>query len=415
MKIITEKIAFDLKTYLSNGGYFAIKKAFSMPSEKLIEEIKKSGLKGRGGAGFPTGLKWSFIPKTDGDKYIVCNADEGEPGTFKDREIINKNPHSIIEGMIIAGYAIKANKGYIYIRGEYEREAKILEKAIEEAKNFGYLGKNILKSNFDFEIRLIKGAGAYICGEETALLESIEGKPGRPRIKPPFPAVKGLFGKPTVVNNVETLASVPYIILMGGEKYSKIGTPESAGTKLFSVSGPVKKPGVYEIELGLPFKVFLEEYCGGMKEGIDLKAVIVGGSSVPVLTKEEAMKANLSYESLASLGTMLGSGGMIIIGDNQCMVDILNVLCEFYHHESCGQCTPCREGTGWIEKLIKKIYEGKAKEQDIDLAYEIAKNMMGKTICPLADAMAMPVMSFITKYREEFKLHIEGKCKICQR
>jgi len=406
---------FDIKTYITNGGYNALKKAFTMKPEDIIEEVKKSNLRGRGGAGFPTGLKWSFIPKTNSQKYIVCNSDESEPGTFKDREIIHKNPHSIIEGMIIAGYAIGATKGYFYIRGEFAREARIIEKTIYEAKEAGFLGKNILKSGFDFDITIVRGAGAYICGEETALLESIEGKQGKPRIKPPFPAVKGLFGCPTVINNVETLATVPYIIIAGGENYSKIGVGKSTGTKLFSVSGPVKKPGVYEIPLGTPFKKFFEENLGGMKDGEKLKAVIVGGSSVPVITADEAMKVNLDYESLSSIGTMLGSGGMIIISESQCMVDLLYVLARFYHHESCGQCTPCREGSGWIEKIIKNILIGDAKISDIDLLYEIAENMMGKTICPLADALAMPVMSFVKKFRNEFESHITKECKICFR
>jgi len=406
---------FDIKTYITNGGYNALKKAFTMKPEDIIEEVKKSNLRGRGGAGFPTGLKWSFIPKTNSQKYIVCNSDESEPGTFKDREIIHKNPHSIIEGMIIAGYAIGATKGYFYIRGEYSREARIIEKTIYEAKEAGFLGKNILKSGFDFDITIVRGAGAYICGEETALLESIEGKQGKPRIKPPFPAVKGLFGCPTVINNVETLATVPYIIIVGGENYSKIGVGKSTGTKLFSVSGPVKKPGVYEIPLGTPFKKFFEENLGGMKDGEKLKAVIVGGSSVPVITADEAMKVNLDYESLSSIGTMLGSGGMIIISESQCMVDLLYVIVRFYHHESCGQCTPCREGSGWIEKIIKNILIGDAKVSDIDLLYEIAENMMGKTICPLADALAMPVMSFVKKFRNEFESHITKECKICFR
>jgi len=406
---------FDIKTYITNGGYNALKKAFTMKPEDIIEEVKKSNLRGRGGAGFPTGLKWSFIPKTNSQKYIVCNSDESEPGTFKDREIIHKNPHSIIEGMIIAGYAIGATKGYFYIRGEFAREARIIEKTIYEAKEAGFLGKNILKSGFDFDITIVRGAGAYICGEETALLESIEGKQGKPRIKPPFPAVKGLFGCPTVINNVETLATVPYIIILGGENYSKIGVGKSTGTKLFSVSGPVKNPGVYEIPLGTPFKKFFEENLSGMKNGEKLKAVIVGGSSVPVITADEAMKVNLDYESLSSIGTMLGSGGMIIISESQCMVDLLYVLARFYHHESCGQCTPCREGSGWIEKIIKNILIGDAKISDIDLLYEIADNMMGKTICPLADALAMPVMSFVKKFRNEFEAHITKECKICFR
>lgn len=414
MNIILSKELFDIKSYITNGGYNALKKAFTLKPEQIIEEVKKSGLRGRGGAGFPTGLKWSFIPKTNTQKYVVCNSDESEPGTFKDREIIHKNPHSIIEGMIIAGYAIGATKGYFYIRGEFVKEARIIEKTIYEAREAGFLGKNILNSGFDFDITLVRGGGAYICGEETALLESIEGKAGRPRIKPPFPAIKGLFGCPTIINNVETLSSISYIILYGGEKYSKIGVEKSTGTKLFSVSGPVKKPGVYEIELGMEFKKFFYDYLGGMKDNYELKAVIVGGSSVGVITREEAMNVRLDYQSLESIGTMLGSGGMIIIPQNQCMVDLLYVLARFYHHESCGQCTPCREGTGWIEKILLRILNGKATSKDIDLLLDVSNNMMGKTICPLADALGIPVISFVKKFRNEFEDHIKLNCKICR-
>ncbi len=315
--------------------------------------------------------------------------------------------------MIIAGYAIGATKGYFYIRGEFVREARIIEKSIYEAKEFKYLGKNILNSGFDFDITIVRGAGAYICGEETALLESIEGKQGRPRNKPPFPAVKGLFGCPTIINNVETLASVPYIILKGGENYAKIGTEKSKGTKLFSVSGPIKKPGVYEIPLGLSFKTFFNDYLGGMLDGKKLKAVIPGGSSVTVLKVDEIMDVRLDYESIQEKGSMLGSGGMIIIDSEQCMVDLLYTLVRFYHHESCGQCTPCREGTGWSEKILKKILKGEAKKEDIDLLLDISNNMIGRTICPLADACAMPVISFITKFRDEFEAHLTKSCKVC--
>ncbi|NLI10586.1 MAG: NADH-quinone oxidoreductase subunit NuoF [Elusimicrobia bacterium] len=415
MKILLEKEAFDIETYIKNGGYQALKKALSLNPKEIIEEVKKSNLRGRGGAGFPAGLKWSFIPQTDKPKYLVCNSDESEPGTFKDREIIHKNPHSLIEGMIIAGYAIGAQIGYIYIRGEFAREARILEKSLAEAHSKNFLGDNICGKNFSFRIKIVRGAGAYICGEETALLESIEGKKGQPRLKPPFPAVKGLFGCPTVINNVETLASVPYIILKGGDAYSKIGAGKSTGTKLFSVSGPVKKPGVYEIPLGISFKDFFENYLQGMKEGEELKAVIVGGSSVPVLTAKEAMEVNLDYESLQNAGTMLGSGGMIIIPKRQCMAEALWILARFYHHESCGQCTPCREGTGWIEKILKKILEGKGSIEDIKNIYEISENMLGKTICPLADALAMPAMSFVKKFEEEFISHIKGNCELCRK
>ncbi|MFA6434604.1 MAG: NADH-quinone oxidoreductase subunit NuoF [Elusimicrobiales bacterium] len=401
-----EKILLNAGT----GGYRTLKKAFGMKPDEITAEVRLSNLRGRGGAGFPTGLKWSFIPKADPKpRYLVCNADESEPGTFKDRELILKNPRLLIEGLIIASYAIGARQCYIYIRGEFEKEAALLEACVKEAAEKGFLGVNILGSGFDLEIIVHRGAGAYICGEETALLESIEGKRGLPRLKPPFPAVVGLFGRPTVINNVETLASVPAIIEKGGAWYSKLGAGKSAGTKLLSVSGPVKKPGVYEIELGLPFKKFLEEQCGGMLDGSRLKAVIPGGSSVPVLTAAEALRMNLDYESVQQAGSMLGSGGIIIIDDKACMVGSLLVLAKFYHHESCGQCTPCREGGGWIEKSLVKLEAGKGAQSDIGLIYSLAENILSKTLCPLGDALAMPVMSFITKFRPEFEAHARGE------
>ncbi|HBW23548.1 MAG TPA: NADH-quinone oxidoreductase subunit F [Elusimicrobia bacterium] len=409
-KILLNVAAPDIETYIKAGGYRALKKAFAMKPEDVTAEVKKSNLRGRGGAGFPTGLKWSFIPKTNPKpRYLVCNADESEPGTFKDRELLRKNPHLLVEGLTISSYAIGAKQCYVYIRGEFAEEAELLKNAVREAAQRGFIGKNILNSGFDLEIITHRGAGAYICGEETALLESIEGKRGLPRLKPPFPAVVGLFGCPTVINNVETLASVPAIIEKGGDWYAGLGAGKSAGTKLFSVSGPVKKPGVYEIELGMPFKKFLEEYAGGMLEGSVLKAVIPGGSSVPVLTAGEALKMNLDYESVQQAGSMLGSGGIIIIDDKACMVETLLVLAGFYHHESCGQCTPCREGGGWIEKLLAKMEKGEARETDVDLVYSIAENMLARTLCPLGDALAMPVMSFITKFRPEFEAHAKGK------
>ncbi len=408
-KILLKTEAADIEAYIKAGGYQALRKALAMKSEDVTAEVKKSNLRGRGGAGFPTGLKWSFIPKANTKpRYLVCNADESEPGTFKDRELILKNPHLLIEGLAIASYAIGAKQCYIYIRGEFAKETGLLSDCVNEASKRGYLGNNILSSGFDLNIAVHRGAGAYICGEETALLESIEGKRGLPRLKPPFPAVVGLFGCPTVINNVETLASVPAIIEKGGDWYSKLGAGKSAGTKLFSVSGPVKKPGVYEIELGMPFKKFLEDYAGGMLEGSKLKAVIPGGSSVPVLTAAEALKMNLDYESVQQAGSMLGSGGIIILDDKACMVETLLVLAKFYHHESCGQCTPCREGGGWIEKLLRKLEAGKGKEGDIALIYSIAENMLARTLCPLGDALAMPVMSFITKFRPEFEAHAAG-------
>jgi NADH-quinone oxidoreductase subunit F len=401
----------SLEGYFAAGGYRPLKKALAMKPADVTEEVKKSGLRGRGGAGFPTGLKWSFIPKdAQGPRYLVCNADEGEPGTFKDRELMLKNPHALIEGMAIAAFAIGANAGYIYIRGEFAAEAELLEREIFAARGKGFIGRNILGSGFSFELYVHRGAGAYICGEETALLESLEGFKGQPRLKPPFPAVKGLFGAPTVINNVETLAAVPAIIEKGGAWYASIGTPKSSGTKLFCVSGPVNKPGVYELPLGVTFKELLEKHCGGLKEGLKLKAVIPGGSSTPVLTAAEAMTAALDYESLAAAGSMLGSGAVIVIPEGQCMVKLLQVLARFYHHESCGQCTPCREGCGWIEKILNRLEEGRGTARDIDTLYTAAEGMMGRTICPLADAMAMPAMSFVEKFREEFEAHAAGRC-----
>ena len=409
--ILLKNNVADLEGYFACGGYKPLKKALTAGPAAVIEEVKKSGLRGRGGAGFPAGLKWSFIPRdAQGPRYLVCNADEGEPGTFKDRELMIKNPHALIEGMAIAAFAIGASHGYIYIRGEFFAETEILEKAIAAARAKGFIGKNILGSGFNFELFVHRGAGAYICGEETALLESLEGFKGQPRLKPPFPAVKGLFGGPTIINNVETLAAVPAIIEHGGDWYAAIGVGKSTGTKLFCVSGPVNKPGVYELPLGVPFKDFLEKNCGGMKEGKKLKAVIPGGSSTPVLTAAEAMAVKLDYESLAAAGSMLGSGAVIIIDESQCMVKLLQVLARFYHHESCGQCTPCREGCGWIEKILNRLEAGKGSVKDIDTLYSVADSMLGRTICPLADAMAMPAMSFVTKFRSEFEAHAAGKC-----
>ena len=399
-----------IEAYFAAGGYKPLKKALGLKPAEVIDEVKKSNLRGRGGAGFPCGLKWSFIPKdAEGPRYLVCNADEGEPGTFKDRELILKNPHALIEGMAIAAYAIGAGHAYIYIRGEFAAEAELLDKSIAAARAKGFIGRNILGSGFNFEIFTHRGAGAYICGEETALLESLEGFKGQPRLKPPFPAVKGLFGCPTVINNVETLAAVPAIISNGGDWYAAIGNGKSAGTKLFCVSGPVNKPGVYELPLGVTFRDLLEKSCGGLKPGKRLKAVIPGGSSTPVLTAEEAWAVKLDYESLAAAGSMLGSGAVIVIDESQCMVKLLQVLAHFYHHESCGQCTPCREGCGWIEKIMNRFEEGRAERKDIDTLYSVAEGMMGRTICPLADAMAMPVMSFVKKFRAEFEAHADGK------
>lgn len=396
--------ATRLNAYLGREGYKSIPKLFSLRPEEVLNEVKSSGLRGRGGAGFPTGMKWGFVPKNIGKPIYLCvNADEGEPGTFKDRVILEKDPHRLIEGIIIASYAIGVSIAFVYIRGEFYRPYKIFEEALAEAYQNKFLGKNILGRGLDLDVYIHRGAGAYICGEETSLISSIEGKRGYPKIKPPFPAVKGLFGRPTVVNNVETLAALPFIINNGGASYAKMGTEKSKGTKLISVAGHVNKPGVYEIPLGMPLQVFLNEYAGGVWKGRKLKAVIPGGSSVPVLTAEEANKVLLDYESLANAGTMLGSGGMIVMDETTDMVEALKVLVDFYKHESCGQCTPCREGSDWIKKLMDKIVAGLATNKDLDLMLDIADNMMGKTICVFADALAMPVKSFVTKFRDEFE------------
>jgi NADH-quinone oxidoreductase subunit F len=402
----------SLEWYRSVGGYQTAEKVLKDKSpEEVIDEVKASGLRGRGGAGFPAGLKWSFVPKGDMPKFLLCNADEGEPGTFKDRLLLAKMPHRLLEGMLIAGYAFNSHKGYIYIRGEFKAEVDILEKAIDEARAAGLLGDNLFGSGFDFDVAVYRGAGAYICGEETALIESIEGKRGNPRLKPPFPASCGTCNMPTVVNNVETLSAVPWIMSNGAKEYAKLGTEKSKGTKLFSISGHVNKPGVYEAELGTPLMQFIEEYAGGVKEGMKLKAIIPGGSSTPILTPEEAATVNLDYESMAEHGTMLGSGAIIVISENTCLVRSLMVLSRFYAHESCGQCTPCREGTPWLAQIVKAIEQGKGSESDLDLLLDICNNMAGKTICPLADAAVMPVQAYVAKFREEFLEHIrQGRC-----
>ena len=405
--------------YRKNGGYASVEKAFKMSPADIVEEIKKSGLRGRGGAGFPTGLKWSFLAKPEGvPRYLVCNADESEPGTFKDRYLMEFLPHLLIEGLIVSSYALGSNRTYIYIRGEYAWIVDILEQAIEEARNKNFLGKNILGSGFDCEIYVQRGAGAYICGEETALLESLEGKRGNPRIKPPFPAVKGLWDSPTVVNNVETLAAVVPIINMGGDAYSQIGIGKSTGTKLISACGNINKPGVYEIDMTISVEEFLysDEYCGGIANGKKLKACIPGGSSVPVLPANLLLKTAkgetrmMTYESLADggfqTGSMMGSGGFIVLDEDQCVVRHTLTLARFYRHESCGQCSPCREGTGWMEKILNNIEYGKGKLSDIDLLWDIQRRIEGNTICPLGDAAAWPVAAAIRHFREEFEWHV---------
>ena len=416
-KVLTEFYHLDefryLEGYKKNGGYETLVKALKMQPQQIIDEVKASGLRGRGGAGFPTGTKWSFLPKNNEPRYLLCNADEGEPGTFKDRLMMERAPHQLIEGMIISAFAVGSHKGYIYVRGEYYFPIAVLEQAVKEAYSAGLLGKNILGSGFDFDLDVYAGAGAYICGEETGMISSLEGKKGQPKLKPPFPAIQGYLRKPTIVNNVETLAAVVPIIKDGAQAYRKHGTEKSAGTKLFSVSGNVNKPGNYEVPLGYPLMDLINKECGGIKGGRKLKAVIPGGSSAPVLTAAECEKATMDYECLAQMGTMLGSGAVIVIDDSHCMVDLLGVLMHFYHHESCGQCTPCREGTGWLNKIVHSILAGKGRLQDIDLLEKVADNMKGKTICALSDAAALPVLSFISKFRDEFEFYVrEGRSKV---
>ena len=404
-----------LAAYRSRGGYRALEKvAREMSPARVIEEVKASGLRGRGGAGFPTGMKWGFVPKdSPKPKYVVCNADESEPGTFKDRLLIEKDPHAIIEGPIIAAYSIGSHTAFIYIRGELAYASQVLQKAIDESYQAGYLGKSILGTGYDLDVVLHRGAGAYICGEETGLLSSLEGGKGWPKVKPPFPATHGLFGCPTVVNNVETLAALPWIIDQGAAQYAALGTEKSKGTKLFSVSGHIRKPGVYEVEMGYPFKRFLEEDCGGVPNGRHLKGVIPGGASMPVLRADEIGEVRMDYESFQAAGTMLGSGGVIVMDETTCMVKAAWNIARFFAHESCGQCSPCREGCHWMEKIFWRVENGQGESADLDLILNISGNIMGNTICPFGDAAAMPAAAFIKKYRAEFEAHIaEKRCVI---
>ncbi|MGP1500683.1 MAG: NADH-quinone oxidoreductase subunit NuoF [Bergeyella cardium] len=409
---------FDV--YRKQGGYQAAEKALKMTPEEILEEVKTSGLRGRGGAGFPTGMKWSFLAKPEGiPRHLVVNADESEPGTFKDRYLMEHIPHILIEGIIIASYCLGSNASYIYIRGEYSWIPDILEAAIEEARNAGFLGKNILGTGFDLEIYVQRGAGAYVCGEETALLESLEGKRGNPRLKPPFPAVKGLWERPTVVNNVESISAVVPIINMTGAEYAKIGVGRSTGTKLISACGNINKPGVYEIDMTITVEEFIysDEYCGGIPNGKRLKACIPGGSSVPILPANLLLKTikgeprYMNYESLSdggfATGTMMGSGGFIVLDEDQSVVEHTMTLSRFYNHESCGQCTPCREGTGWLYRILKKIVNGEGEMKDIDLLWDIQRKIEGNTICPLGDAAAWPVAAAIRHFRDEFEYYVK--------
>src|SRR5687768_1416389 len=401
--------SWTLDAYEATGGYRGVKKALEMDMGAIIEEVKKSGLRGRGGAGFPTGTKWSFIPReSDKPKYLVCNSDESEPGTFKDRWLLERDPHAVLEGMMIAAIAIGCRLMFNYFRGEFSFPAKRWQEAVDEAYKRGYLGKGILGSDYDLDVVTHVGAGAYICGEETGLIESLEGKKGMPRNKPPFPAIEGLFHSPTVINNTETLAVVPWIIEHGADAYAQYGPEKSRGTKLWSASGPVRKPGVYEVEMGYDMMTFLEDDLGGLMDGIGLKGIIPGGSSVPVMTPDECRGARMDYEGLRERGSLVGSGGFIVIGDNASAVTCLLNLAHFYAHESCGQCTPCREGCGWIQQLVHKILDGHGTQRDLEQILRISDLMAGKTICALADAMAWPAVAFIKKYPEEFAQLLTG-------
>ena len=400
-----------LADYVKRGGYASLRRILTenIPPEQVIAELKASSLRGRGGAGFPTGLKWSFMPRQfPGQKYLVCNSDEGEPGTFKDRDILRYNPHTVIEGMAIGAYAMGIPVGYNYIHGEIWDVYERCEEALDEARAAGFLGDHILGSNFSFQLHAFHGYGAYICGEETALLESIEGKKGQPRFKPPFPASFGLYGKPTTINNTETFAAVPFALSLGGEAYAAIGKPNNGGTKIFSVSGDVAKPGNYEVPLGTPFATLLE-LAGGMRDGKKIKAVIPGGSSMPVLKGDLMMQTDMDYDSIAKAGSMLGSGAVIVMNEDRCMVKSLLRLSYFYYEESCGQCTPCREGTGWLYRMVHRIEHGQGRADDLDLLNSVCDGIQGRTICALGDAAAMPVRAMIKNFADEFAYHIEHK------
>jgi NADH-quinone oxidoreductase subunit F len=406
-KDIDEPGLHTLDVYARRGGYEALRKALAMTPAEVLHELEASGIRGRGGAGFAMGKKISFLPKGTMDKYLVCNADESEPGTFKDRELLQKSPHMLIEGMLIAAYAGGITRSFIYIRGEYELQAQRLEAAVEEAKAAGHIGERIHASDFSVSMWVHRGAGAYICGEETALLDSLEGKRGNPRLKPPFPANQGLYQGPTLINNVETLATAPHILRMGGEEYAKLGTPGSTGTKLVSVSGHVKRPGNYEIELGMPSREIIYGLAGGPPDGREVKLWFPGGSSAPVLTKDDLDLA-YDFDTMAKAGSMLGSGAIIVIDDSTSVVDVAMKTAKFYRHESCGKCTPCREGTNWTVKMLERIDSGEATPMDLDIMAAVQENIIGNCLCVLGDAMAMPIGSMILKFREEFEAHIEA-------
>lgn len=402
---------WTLADYVARGGYGQIRRILGghVPAERIVAEVRAAGLRGRGGAGFPTAVKWGFMPKNHaGPAYLICNADESEPGTFKDRDILRYNPHAVIEGMLIAAYAMGITAGYVYVHGEIWAVYERFEEALRQARDAGLIGKNLLGSGFDFELYAVHGYGAYVCGEETALLESMEGKRGQPRFKPPFPAVNGLYGQPTTINNVETLAYVPFIMAMGGERWAALGRGGCHGTKIFSLSGDVVFPGNYEVPLGISFAELLA-LAGGTRNGRKIKAVIPGGSSSPVLRGETMLRLNMDYDAIANAGSMLGTGGIIVLDETRCMVKSLLNLSRFYRNESCGQCTPCREGTGWLVKLIERIEQGDGKLADLDRLDSVVANIQGRTICALGDAAAMPVRSFLKHFRQEFEYHIEHK------
>lgn len=402
------KNIFKVNEYVKSGGYKATKKALKeMKPEQILEEVKKANLRGRGGAGFPAGVKWGFVPKVDKPKYLCVNADEGEPGTFKDRYILNHNPHMLLEGIIITSFCVGVHLAYIYIRGEYELIAQRLEQAVEEAYEKKFLGKNILKTGFDLDVFIHRGAGSYICGEETALLESLEGRRGHPRLKPPFPASVGLFNCPTVINNVETLSNIPSIILHGADWFCQKGLAKDGGTRIFGVSGMVKNPGIYELPLGTTLRDIIFKHAGGMKEGKELKAVIPGGLSAPILRGDE-IDIKMDFDSLVDAKSMLGSGAIVVIDKGTSMLDVLKVVTTFYSHESCGQCTPCRIGSSWMNKVVWRMAEGKGKKEDIDNIVRLASNIIGKTLCPMGDAASMPILSIATKFRKELESYVFG-------
>ncbi|MFB3812736.1 MAG: NADH-quinone oxidoreductase subunit NuoF [Terriglobales bacterium] len=412
VKVVSRRFgqgATNIDRYLELDGYKAVQKALAMGPDAIINEVKVSNLRGRGGAGFPTGMKWSFVPKqSPKPKYVLCNGDESEPGTCKDRLIFEHDPHSVIEGVMIAARSIDCHQGYIYLRGEYRYLIEIMEKAVADAYARGFLGKNIFGSGYDLDIAVHSGAGAYEVGEESALMESLEGKRGVPRIRPPFPAVIGLYGGPTIINNAETLANVPHIILGGGEWYAALGTPKNGGTRLFCLSGCVEKPGVYELPLGYNLKKMIYEVAGGIWKGRKLKAVTPGGSSVPILKADE-VDIPADFDSMMKAGTFLGSGGVVVLDDHTCVVKYLLRTSSFYQHESCGWCIPCREGTDWLKKTLKRFHAGGGVKQDIDNLAYLGENMLGRTFCPLGDAAAMPVISIVKKFREEFEAHLDGR------